>query len=193
GSDRIRVKRPGIGEDEVEAVTAVLRSGWLTTGNECRQFEAEFARFIGARHAVAVSSCAAALHLALEASGCQRGDCVLVPTLTFAATAEVVAYFGAIPILIDCERDTLNVDVAAAARAVADLEAGRPVGGVVATSRVHAIMPVHYGGQMADVDGIFALTQRHNLRVVEDAPPAPPAAARRASGQGGAGRASAAR
>ena len=116
-SDRIPLHRPDIGEDEVEAVTAVLRSGWLTTGNECRQFEAEFARFLGANHAVAVNSCTAALHLALEASGCQRGDCVLVPTLTFAATAEVVVYFGATPVLIDCERDTLNVDVAALAAA----------------------------------------------------------------------------
>src|SRR5262249_60702043 len=91
-SDRIPLHRPDISEDEVEAVTAVLRSGWLTTGNECRQFEAEFARYVGARHAVALSSCTAALHLALEASGCQRGYCVLVPTLTFAATAAVVAY-----------------------------------------------------------------------------------------------------
>ena len=182
-SDRIPLHRPDIGEDEVEAVTAVLRSGWLTTGNECRQFEAEFARFVGANHAVAVNSCTAALHLALEASGCQRGDCVLVPTLTFAATAEVVVYFGATPVLIDCERDTLNVDVAAAARTVADLEAGRPVGGVVTTGRVHAIMPVHYGGQMADVDGVFALAQRHNLRVIEDAAHALPAAARNASGE----------
>ena len=182
-SDRIPLHRPDIGEDEVEAVTAVLRSGWLTTGNECRQFEAEFARFVGANHAVAVNSCTAALHLALEASGCQRGDCVLVPTLTFAATAEVVVYFGATPVLIDCERDTLNVDVAAAARTVADLEAGRPVGGVVTTGRVHAIMPVHYGGQMADVDGVSALAQRHNLRVIEDAAHALPAAARSASGE----------
>jgi len=114
-SEKIPLHRPDISEDEVAAVAAVLRSGWLTTGNECRQFESEFAAFVGVRHAVALNSCTAALHLALEATGCQRGDCVLVPTMTFAATAEVVAYFGAIPVLVDCERDTLTIDVSAAA------------------------------------------------------------------------------
>src|SRR5437667_3943805 len=97
--DRIPFHRPDVGEEEVAAVTAVLRSGWLTTGPECKRFEAEFADFVGARHAVAVNSCTAALHLALEAAGLQRGDLVLLPTLTFAATAEVVVYFGAIPVL----------------------------------------------------------------------------------------------
>ena len=182
-NDRIPLHRPDIGEDEVDAVVAVLRSGWLTTGNECRQFEAEFTEFVGARHAVAVNSCTAALHLALEATGCQRGDCVLVPTLTFAATAEVVAYFQAIPVLVDCERDTLNLDVSAAARTIAELKAGRRFGGMVPTGRVHAIMPVHYGGQMADVDGVQALADRHSLRVIEDAAHALPAAARSPSGE----------
>jgi perosamine synthetase len=181
-NDRIPLHRPDIGEDEIAAVSAVLRSGWLTTGNECRQFEAEFAALVGAQHAVAVSSCTAALHLALEATGCQRADCVLVPTLTFAATAEVVAYFGAIPVLVDSERETLNIDVASAQRTLAELEAGRPVGGVVAPGRVHAIMPVHYGGQMVDVDAVAALAQRHGLRVIEDAAHALPAAARSATG-----------
>lgn len=182
-NDRIPLHRPQIGEDEIAAVTAVLRSGWLTTGNECRQFEAEFAAFVGARHAVTVNSCTAALHLALEATGCQRGDFVLVPTLTFAATAEVVVYFGAIPVLVDCERDTLNLDVSAAARTLAELEAGRPVSGVAAKGRIHAIMPVHYGGQMVDVDAVAALAQRYHLRVIEDAAHALPAAVRSPSGE----------
>ena len=95
-------------------VSAVLRSGWLTTGGECKRFEAEFARFVGVRHALAVNSCTAALHLALEAAGIRPGDLVLVPTLTFAATAEVVIYCGATPVLVDCEPETLNIDVSAA-------------------------------------------------------------------------------
>src|SRR5437016_8171157 len=86
--DRIPFHRPDVGEEEVAAVSAVLRSGWLTTGGECKRFEAEFARFVGVRHALAVNSCTAALHLALEAAGIRPGDLVLVPTLTFAATAE---------------------------------------------------------------------------------------------------------
>ncbi len=181
-SEKIPLHRPDISEDDVAAVTAVLRSGWLTTGNECRQFESEFAAFVGAQYAVALNSCTAALHLALEATGCQRGDCVLVPTMTFAATAEVVAYFGAIPVLVDCERDTLTMDVPAAARTLGELHAGRPVGGVVATGRVHAIMPVHYGGQMVDVDAVAALAQRYKLHVIEDAAHALPAAVRSANG-----------
>src|SRR5436190_2038935 len=110
-SDRIPFHRPDIGEEEIAAVTAVLRSGWLTSGAQCKDFEDEFAEFVGAKHAVAINSCTAALHLALEAAGVQRADLVLVPTLTFAASAEVVIYLGATPVLVDCERDTLNLDV----------------------------------------------------------------------------------
>src|SRR5262249_40858152 len=106
-SSRIPFHRPEIGEEEIAAATAVLRSGWLTTGEECRQFESEFAAFVGARHAVALNSCTGALHLALEATGCRQGDCVLVPTFTFAATAHVVTHLGATPLLVDSERDTL--------------------------------------------------------------------------------------
>src|SRR5437762_14135431 len=84
---------PDIGDEEVESVVAVLRSGWLTTGSKAKEFEQDFAAMVGARHAVAVNSCTAALHLALEAIGVREGDEVIVPTMTFAATAEVVAYF----------------------------------------------------------------------------------------------------
>jgi perosamine synthetase len=164
--------RPDIGEDEIAAVARVLRSGWLTTGVECQCFEAELAAFVGARHALAVNSCTAALHLALDAIGLRRGDRVLVPTMTFAATAEVVTYFDATPVLIDCDPVTLNLDVAAAERYLAR-------GG---DGPVRAILLVHYGGQMGDVDAVAALARRYRLHVIEDAAHALPAAARGGDG-----------
>src|SRR5437773_5108242 len=95
--------RPEIAEEEIEEATEVLRSGWLTTGPRVRRFEEEFAAAVGARHAVAVSSCTAALHLAVETLGLKAGDAVLVPSMTFAATAAVVRYQGATPLLVDCD------------------------------------------------------------------------------------------
>ncbi|MBI5479146.1 MAG: DegT/DnrJ/EryC1/StrS family aminotransferase [Deltaproteobacteria bacterium] len=168
--------RPTIEEDEIAAVTAVLRSGWLTTGPETREFEREFAAYVGARHAVAVNSCTAALHLALETVGLKRGDLVLVPTFTFAATAEVVRYFDATPVLVDCEPTTLCLDLAAARRTLEALTAGRPVAGVRAPyGRVRAVIPMHYAGQALDVEGVRALAREFDLRVVEDAAHALPA------------------
>src|SRR5713226_7465141 len=108
--------RPDVGEPEVEEVVAALRSGWLTTGPRVRRFEQEFAAAVGAPHAVALNSCTAALHLAVEALGLKPGQGVLVPTMTFAATAEVVRYQGAIPILVDCDPLTSNLDLADAER-----------------------------------------------------------------------------
>lgn len=178
GEARIPFHRPAIGEEEIAAVTAVLRSGWLTSGAECNQFEDEFAAAVGARHAVALNSCTAALHLALEATGLARGGLVLVPTLTFAATAEVVTYFGATPVLVDCDAKTLNIDPAHAANLLDALAQGRRVPGIVDGKPAHAIVPVHYGGQMADVDEIASLARRHRLHVIEDAAHAFPAAAR---------------
>jgi perosamine synthetase len=177
-AERIPLHRPSIGEADIAAVTAVLRSGWLTTGAECRAFEAEFAAAVGARHAVALSSCTAALHLALEATRLRRrGGVVLVPTLTFAATAEVVTYFGATPVLVDCERDTLNLDPVHAAYLLDALAHGRSVPGLKRPAPAHAIIPVHYGGQMADVDRVAELAHVHRLRVIEDAAHAFPATA----------------
>ena len=103
--------RPSITEAEIAEVVNCLRSGWLTTGPLTRRFEEEFAATVGARHAVALNSCTAALHLAVEALGLQSGQAVLVPTMTFAATAEVVRYQGAVPILVDCEPETHNMDL----------------------------------------------------------------------------------
>ena len=158
---RIPFYKPSIGQDEIEEVVATLKGGWLTTGPKTKQFESEFGIYIGHQHSVAVNSCTAALHLALEAIGVQRDDGVLVPTMTFAATAEVVRYFGARPVLVDCRPDDFNLDVADAERRIAaEHAAGR---------RVVAIMPVHYGGQIGDVAGVRRLAARHGLKVIEDA------------------------
>jgi perosamine synthetase len=180
---RIPLHRPFIGEKEIAAVTAVLRSGWLTTGQECRAFEKEFAHAVGARHAVAVNSCTAALHLALEATDLRPDRVVLVPTLTFAATAEVVTYSGATPVLVDCDRETLNLDPAHATHLLEELAAERAVPGLAAPAVPHAIVPVHYGGQMADVDRVAELARVHRLHVIEDAAHAFPAAARASDGR----------
>ena len=146
---------PDIGEAEIAEVVETLRSGWITTGARTRQFEAEFAAYTGAKHTLAVNSCTAALHLALEAVGVKRDDEVLVPTVTFAATAEVVRYLDAKPVLVDCRADDLTLDVDRAAAAV--------------TPRTKAIIPVHYSGTPCDMDAIMALAKRHGLAVVEDA------------------------
>jgi len=158
--------RASLGAEEKAAVAAVLDSGWLTTGNVTREFEAACAAFVGAPHAVAVNSCTAALHLALEAAGVRRDDIVLVPAMTFAATAEVVRYLDARPVLVDCDPVTLNVDPEAMAAAAATW-AGR--------GRLAAMIPMHYGGQMADVERLGAIADAHGMRVIEDAAHAFPA------------------
>jgi len=153
--------KPSIGAGEINEVIDTLRSGWLTTGPKTKQFEREFGEYLGHKHAVAVNSCTAALHLALEAIGLKAGDGVLVPTMTFAATAEVVRYFGGIPVLVDCRECDFNLDVADAERRLhAALERG---------CEVKAIIPVHYGGQIGDVAGIADLARRYSLKVIEDA------------------------
>jgi perosamine synthetase len=146
---------PSIGDEEVEAVVAVLRSGWLTSGREVQRFQAEFAEAVGARHAIALNSCTAALHLALEASGVGPGDEVLVPTMTFAATAEVVCYLGAVPVLVDCDPVHLNVDPADVERRL--------------TPRSRAILPVHFGGQPCPMDPILEIARASSLAVIDDA------------------------
>src|SRR5450759_6021736 len=158
---RIPFYKPSIGAEEMDEVVATLKSGWLTTGPRTKQFEREFADYLKHKHAIAVNSCTAALHLALEAIGLKAGQGVIVPTMTFAATAEVVRYFGARPILVDCRVEDFNLDVADAERKIQSaLAAGQSVA---------AIIPVHYGGQIGDVAGVQALARRYNLKIVEDA------------------------
>src|SRR5919201_2712110 len=109
---------PDIGQAEVDGVVEVLRSGWLTSGSRTREFEQEFASRVGRDHAIALNSCTAALHLALDAISLGPDDEVIVPTYTFTASAEVVRYFGARPVLVDVRPDDLTIDVEAAERAL---------------------------------------------------------------------------
>lgn len=153
--------KPSIGPEEIAEVTKTLESGWLTTGARTRQFEADFARYLGHEHAIAVNSCTAALHLALEAIGLQPGEIVVVPTMTFAATAEVVRYLNARPLLVDCREADFNLDVADAERRIREA--------LARGEKVRAIIPVHYAGQMGDVVGVRSLAQRYDLKIVEDA------------------------
>ena len=169
---RIPFYKPSIGAEEIDEVVATLKSGWLTTGPKTKQFEREFADYLKHKHAIAVNSCTAALHLALEAIGLKAGQGVIVPTMTFAATAEVVRYFGARPILVDCRVEDFNLDVADTERKIQSA--------LAAGQSVVAIIPVHYGGQIGDVAGVQALARRHNLKIIEDAAHCCPAYYRKA-------------
>jgi dTDP-4-amino-4,6-dideoxygalactose transaminase len=154
--------RPVITEDEIEVVTAVLRSGWLTTGAKTREFEQKFASFLGnGVEAVAVNSATAGLHLAAEACGIGPGDEVLVPTLTFTATASVIRYLGAEVVFVDVDPKTRTIDLDDAARRI--------------TPRCKAIMPVHFGGFPCDMAAVLNFAHRHHLKVIEDAAHAMPA------------------
>jgi dTDP-4-amino-4,6-dideoxygalactose transaminase len=166
--------RVSISEAEADEVARCLRSGWLTTGPRVHQFESAFCAAVRAQHGIAVNSCTAAMHLAVEALGLQPGMGVLVPTMTFAATAEVVRYQGAIPILVDCVPGTLNMDLNDAERKMERVRNGSlPIGRDV---DVRGIMPVHVGGLMVNMDDVAELARRHDLWTVEDAAHAFPAA-----------------
>lgn len=174
--------RPDLTEAEIEEVAETLRSGWLTTGPRVRRFEEEFASAVGAVHAVGLNSCTAALHLAVESLGLTAGQAVLVPTMTMAATAEVVRYLGAVPILVDCEPDSLNLDFEDAERKLSELAAGRLPEALGRDLEPVGILPVHVGGLMIDLDRLHDFARRHGLWVVEDAAHAFPAAWRRDAG-----------
>ena len=153
--------RASIGDDEIEEVVDTLRSGWITTGPRVKRFELEFAEYVNAPYAVALNSCTAALHLALSAIGLKQGDEVVVPTNTFTATAEVVTYFGAKPVLVDCRRDTFNMDEQALEERI--------------TPQTKAVIPVHMAGQPCEMTAVMEIAKQHGLKVIEDAAHALPA------------------
>jgi perosamine synthetase len=147
--------RPSITDREKHAVLDVLDSGWLTTGPRTNLFEERFAAKVGTRYAIALNSATAALHLALEAVGVGQGDEVVIPTWTFAATGEVVAYRGARPVLVDVDAATLNATPEAILAAV--------------TPRTRAVIAVHIAGRPVEIERLVALLEPRSIAVVEDA------------------------
>ena len=145
---------PTLGEAEIAEVVDSIRSGWVTTGPKVKRFEDEFAAYVGAKHAIAVNSCTAALHIALSALDIGPGDEVIVPTMTFCATANVVEHLGARPAIVDVTASG-HIALAAVERAI--------------TPRTKAIVPVHYAGEACDLDELQAIADRHSLAIVEDA------------------------
>jgi dTDP-4-amino-4,6-dideoxygalactose transaminase len=146
---------PWIEEDDERSVVETLRSGWLTTGPKTKQFEKDLSAYVGAAHCVAVNSCTAALHLALEAVGVGPGSEVITTPMTFAATANVVCHLGATPVFVDIEPDTACIDASAIEAAI--------------TPRTKAILPVDFAGQPPDLDAILRTAGRHGIPVIEDA------------------------
>lgn len=160
--------KPDISDVEIAEVVDTLKSGWLTTGPKTKKFEADFASFVGAKYAVALNSCTAALHLALEAIGLKRGDLVILPTMTFAATAEIVRYFDAIPVFVDCD-DKMCIDQGKLQTTIESIKLERSVAGLKPPyGPLKAIIPVHYGGYICDMDNIMTLATKFSLNVIED-------------------------
>lgn len=147
--------RPSIGDEEIAAVNAVLRSGWITTGPQNQELEQRFCEYLGCRHAVALSSATAGMHLALIALGIGPGDEVITPSQTWVSTANLICLLGATPVFVDIDRDTLMTDAARIEAAI--------------TPRTKAIIPVHYAGAAFDLDPLYALAERHGIPVIEDA------------------------
>jgi perosamine synthetase len=151
----IPVFRPGFGAEELEALADVFKSGWIGPGPRAARFEERFAEFVGARYAVSVTSCTAALHLTLLSLGLGPGDEVLVPSLTFASTAHAAVYCGCDVTFVDVDLQTRGMDPADLAAKI--------------SSRSRAVIPVHYGGHPCRMDEIWEIASRHGLLVVEDA------------------------
>jgi UDP-4-amino-4-deoxy-L-arabinose-oxoglutarate aminotransferase len=151
---------PSIDQDEIDEVIDTLKSNWITTGPKTKQFENDFSNLIGAENAIAVNSCTAALHLALDAIGLKEGDKVITTPFTFTASAEVIRYLGADPIFVDIDPGTFNID--------AD-----KLNDVIKSQKnqqsIKAIIPVHFAGQSCDMDSIIQVAKKYNLKIIEDA------------------------
>ena len=145
---------PAIEQIEIDEVVDSLKSGWLGTGPKVKKFEDMFKSYKGTKHAVAVSSCTAALHLSMLALGIGPGDEVLVPTMTFAATANAVIHSGGTPVLVDCGRETMNIDLEDIKRKI--------------TPRTKAVIPVHFAGRPCEMDALVELTKKSGIKIIED-------------------------
>ncbi|MHB8896855.1 MAG: DegT/DnrJ/EryC1/StrS family aminotransferase [Candidatus Geothermincolia bacterium] len=145
---------PLIERPEIDEVVASMESGWLGTGPKVARFEQLFSEYTGSPFAIAVNSCTAALHLSMLAAGIGQGDEVIVPTMTFAATANAVIHAGGTPVFVDCDRDTMNIDPAAVEAAI--------------TERTRAVIPVHFAGRPCEMDALADVVARHGLMVIED-------------------------
>ena len=154
---------PEIGDDEIAEVVDSLRSGWVTTGPKAKRFETDFISFLGdsSLEAISVNSATSGLHLALEALGVSEGDEVIVPTYTFTATAEIVRYLGATPVMVDVDADTFNMTAESFSKAI--------------TSKTKVVVPVHFAGLPCDMNPIINLAKKHGIKIVEDAAHALPA------------------
>jgi perosamine synthetase len=153
---------PLIENDEIEEVLETLRSGWITTGPKTKKFEEEFKKYIGSKYSIAVNSCTAALHLALEAIGLKEGDEVITSPMTFASTAEVIRYFNAKPVFVDIDKITMNIDPERIETYLASkINSHAP--------STKAIIPVHYAGYPCELDSILEISKKYDLRIIEDA------------------------
>lgn len=146
---------PNIGQEEIDEVVDCLKSGWLSTGPRVAKFEEAFGRYVGVKHALAVNSCTAGLHLSLLAAGVGAGDEVITTPLTFAATANAIVHVGARPVFVDVREEDMNLDVSQVEAAI--------------TPKTKAIMPVHFAGRPCDMDEILRLADKHDLYVISDA------------------------
>ncbi|MFE8070247.1 UDP-4-amino-4-deoxy-L-arabinose aminotransferase [Marinobacteraceae bacterium S3BR75-40.1] len=154
-SEFLPFSRPSMGDEEIAAVTDVLRSGWITTGPRNQELETAFCETLGCRHAIAVSSATAGMHVTLMALGIGPGDEVITPSQTWVSTVNLICLLGATPVFVDVDRDTLMTDADRIESAI--------------TPRTKAIVPVHYAGAPIDLDPIEALADKHRLALIEDA------------------------
>ncbi|MCK5169637.1 MAG: DegT/DnrJ/EryC1/StrS aminotransferase family protein, partial [Bacteroidales bacterium] len=152
---------PSIEQEEIDEVVDTLKENWITTGPKTKKFEDDFSKLIGVKHAIAVNSCTAALHLGLEAVGIKKGDKVITSPFTFTASGETIRYLGADPLFADINAKTFNIDP----KKIEQIFENKNF----ETSKIKAIIPVHFGGQACNMTAIIKIAKKYDLKIVEDA------------------------